>query len=539
MRSFYTLRFIRGLAVLTLLALPLFPGSRAIAAVQAAPEAQVYYVDRNNPQASDSNPGSAALPWLTIQHAADVAVAGDTVIVKPGVYPERVIPAHSGSVGKRITFQAQPLRQTTMWGFYTYGCDFLTIQGFNITTDASLTGWTEQNGVFIHSNDVQVVDNYFYNLESAAIVGYWHDPYPYRAYVVRNVIYHSQAGIMVSGYAWLVEENEVNRLYNYGNGDSDYSRFFGNDHVIRWNHFHGSQDSEIGAAHVDCFQTFDNNGEFVNNVTIEGNLCSEFHQGFMGEGSFYHNITHITFKNNVFVHGWAWGLCVVDIAYLTAVNNPCADIQYHGIGLRGTSPHGVVKNNIFYDMETSYWYETGSSIDGDYNLIYQAQDPGVKGPHDKTGLDPKFANAAGDDFHLKLASPAVDAGLALPQVDLDFDRVHRPQLGGWDIGAFEFRPQVLLSGKAGDGHIDLAWQVSMTPAPGLTWRIDYTPNDGALPSPVTGIANAARAFTLDGLTNATLYTVALTGVDGGTAVYSDTLRLMPGGNVMYMPIVGR
>jgi hypothetical protein len=35
---------------------------------------------------SDSNPGSSALPWATLQHAANVATVGDTVIVRAGVY---------------------------------------------------------------------------------------------------------------------------------------------------------------------------------------------------------------------------------------------------------------------------------------------------------------------------------------------------------------------------------------------------------------------------------------------------------------------
>ena len=529
--------FLRFIVIILLVSLLVAPGSKSAAQSPYRPESTTYYVDRAHPQASDSNPGTEALPWKTIQHAANVAVAGDTVLVKAGTYPERVTPAHSGSQGMRITFQALPRRSVTMWGFYTYGSDFLTIQGFNITTDASLTGWTDIYGVFINSNDVQVIDNYIYNLKSSAITGYWHDPYPQRAYVARNTIYHSQAGIMVSGYDWIVEENEVNRLYNYGNGDSDYSRFFGNNHIIRWNHFHGSLVNEIGDAHVDCFQTFDNNGEFVNNVTIEGNLCSEFHQGFMGEGIYYHNITHITFKNNVFVHGWAWGLCVVDIAYLTAINNTFADIAYHGIGLRGNSHDGVVKNNIFYNMETSYWFEDTSSIDGDYNLIYQAQDPMVKGAHDKVGVDPLFVNAGGDDYHLKPGLPAIDAGWSSSLVDRDFDQVHRPQLKAWDIGAFEIQPSLQLSGSPADQSIHLFWQVNITTTASTTWRIDYTPPGGIPPSPVTGIANATRTFDLDGLANYSLYTITLTGVDGGSTLISDTIKLMPSDLLIRMPLV--
>jgi hypothetical protein len=49
-----------------------------------------YHVDIASPQASDANPGTAALPWKTIQKAANAARPGDTCLVQPGTYPERV-----------------------------------------------------------------------------------------------------------------------------------------------------------------------------------------------------------------------------------------------------------------------------------------------------------------------------------------------------------------------------------------------------------------------------------------------------------------
>ncbi|MCJ7662282.1 MAG: hypothetical protein MUO67_24310, partial [Anaerolineales bacterium] len=57
-----------------------------------SPSSNIYYVDQSHPQASDTNPGTETLPWFTIQHAADVLIAGETVIIKPGFYAERVIP---------------------------------------------------------------------------------------------------------------------------------------------------------------------------------------------------------------------------------------------------------------------------------------------------------------------------------------------------------------------------------------------------------------------------------------------------------------
>src|SRR5512139_1738926 len=74
--------------------------------ISARSAATTYYVDRNHPQASDSNPGTEALPWLTIQHAAQVAVAGDTVLIKPGVYTGGITVETGGTAGAPITFHA-------------------------------------------------------------------------------------------------------------------------------------------------------------------------------------------------------------------------------------------------------------------------------------------------------------------------------------------------------------------------------------------------------------------------------------------------
>src|SRR5438034_10559155 len=56
-----------------------------------------YYVA---PTGSDSNPGTSAAPWRTIQKAANTLNGGDTVIVNAGTYNERVQVLTPGSAGK-------------------------------------------------------------------------------------------------------------------------------------------------------------------------------------------------------------------------------------------------------------------------------------------------------------------------------------------------------------------------------------------------------------------------------------------------------
>ena len=60
---------------------------------------------------SDSNPGTQAAPWRSVQHAADTARAGSTVNVRGGTYEERVSINASGNASEGyITFRSYPGR---------------------------------------------------------------------------------------------------------------------------------------------------------------------------------------------------------------------------------------------------------------------------------------------------------------------------------------------------------------------------------------------------------------------------------------------
>ena len=84
-----------------------------------------YYVDAA--AKADGN-GTKENPFKKIGQAAAVAVAGDQVIVAPGVYREWVNPANGGTEDKRIVYKsAEPL-------------------GAHITGAEPLTGWTQYKG---------------------------------------------------------------------------------------------------------------------------------------------------------------------------------------------------------------------------------------------------------------------------------------------------------------------------------------------------------------------------------------------------------
>ena len=63
-----------------------------------------YYV---NAAAKAGGNGSKENPFNKIQQAADIAVAGDEVIVAPGVYREWVNPVNGGTEDKRIVYKSE------------------------------------------------------------------------------------------------------------------------------------------------------------------------------------------------------------------------------------------------------------------------------------------------------------------------------------------------------------------------------------------------------------------------------------------------
>lgn len=85
-----------------------------------------YYVSTSG---SNSNSGTLARPFRTIQQAAALAQAGDNVYVRGGTYRESVSVMHSGSAGSPITFQP-------------YAGEAVTITGLDLLT----TKWSQYSG---------------------------------------------------------------------------------------------------------------------------------------------------------------------------------------------------------------------------------------------------------------------------------------------------------------------------------------------------------------------------------------------------------
>ena len=73
----------------------------------------IYYVDASAQAPGD---GSAAHPFPTIQQAAEIARAGDEVLVSPGIYRERVDPRFGGTAEAPIVYRSVKPRAAVITG---------------------------------------------------------------------------------------------------------------------------------------------------------------------------------------------------------------------------------------------------------------------------------------------------------------------------------------------------------------------------------------------------------------------------------------
>ena len=108
-----------------------------------------------------------------------------------------------------------------------------------------------------------------------------------------------------------------------------------------------------------------------------------------------------------------------------------------------------------------------------------------------------------------------------------------------DLGAYEFDPQLELHGAPGDQAIYLNWTVNVTLPATTTWTIAYDGPAGVPPSPIIGLAEPTRAYTLTSLTNYESYTVTLQAMADATPILTDVVRVMPTDQLLFMPLVVR
>lgn len=330
-----------------------------------------YYVDINNPNASDQNPGTESLPWRTLQKAAQATLSpGDTVFVKGGTYSvtsggswskAAITPKNSGEPGKPITFKSLPEHAAiidggVMRGQSGYGdtqaligssTSYVVIDGFivrnafakGILVMGPSKGVTIQNNIvsgISHTHPTDNTDGIRVEETGEAII---------RNNLIFNVhngtTTHNAAGIKLYSVSNSTIEN--NEAYDAGSGIFD--KHAGRNNVIRNNYTH-----DVGSG--------------IRYVAADGYIA--------GGNHIYGNV--ITRATDA-IHLDAIDTLFDDTVYV--YNNVMAEYSQIGLRIPRQSAHVVnAYNNIFYrtgsvgtgDIVT-YDDPPNTILNSDYNIF--------------------------------------------------------------------------------------------------------------------------------------------------------------------------
>jgi parallel beta-helix repeat protein len=408
----------------------------------------VFYVA---PAGNDLAAGSAQAPWKTLQHAADLVAPGDQVIVRPGHYAGLDL-GRSGTAAAPIVFRGEPgavidrPNQRTPDGINLEGANFVTIEGF------TLLGLPRAGIRSVVNEHVTIRGN------RADQNGRW--------------------GIF-TGFSddLRIENNECSRsadehgIYVSNSGDRP---------IVRHNKVWGNRGNGI---HLNGDESQGGDG-IISGALVEGNVIFGNGTGG-GSGINADGVQNSRIQNNLLYDNHASGISLYRIDGAASstgnvvANNTvvqAADGRW-ALNIRDASTGNTVVNNIFYSFHS---YRGSISVDADslpglasdYNVLMDrfttdggdsrlslAQWQAATGQDRHSRLSTPaalFIDAAAGNYHLKLQSPAVDAGTTAQAPASDLEGVGRPQGDGCDVGAYELAVATLMGDANRDGRVDLA-----------------------------------------------------------------------------------
>jgi parallel beta-helix repeat protein len=410
------------------------------AAPAPTPNGSVFYVA---PNGKNENPGSEALPWLTINKAAQTLTPGQTVLVKNGTYAESIYINRSGAPGKPITFKAFPgaapkieVRTKDVGGITIQGASYINLDGFFLEYTAP--GAAQANGE-------QIDDGIALNDGPGAVL-------THHVNITNNKVRGFPGGgigtvltdyIRIEGNT--VWENAFYSKYNnsgislYQSVDFDAGKGFHN--VIRGNTVFKNENRVPGTG--------------IGNTTITDGNCiiiddSRHTQSFLPNKTKYPAAKGGTLvENNICADNGARGVHVYSSDNVLARHNTLFQNQRTSTINDGElsaydADNVQFVNNIVYARTGKKATGTGNAtnIVFERNLYFGTTDIANKSSSDIVA-DPLFENASTDlnsaNFRLKAGSPAIDAALAGQSPATDVGGKPRPQGKAADIGAWESR----------------------------------------------------------------------------------------------------
>lgn len=444
--------------------------------------AATYYVATTG---SDSNPGTLAAPFLTLQQGVNRAVAGDTVIVRDGTY------GHVNSVtgGDSSSNEYAPVV------LYNSG-----------TAGAWITIKAEHKGAAVL--DCEMLCDAYINLYNASYI--------------------------------LIQDLVITRGYK----EAIHSNDSANNITLRGNQFeYIANRSTTTTLGLDGIYVNPNCHDFI----IDGNVFHDIGRtnvNWLDHGLYLHG-SNFNVTNNIFYnipHGWsiqtADGLSNVLIANNTFAF-PNGGGQDGQIMLWNTQSNLTIRDNIFYTPQNYAITRYTSSVTGcsiDHNLVFGASgmmpdSTGCALSTNQIGVDPLFVNASSSpfDFHVQAGGPGIDTGMTLSAVPTDFDLNPRPQGSSSDMGAYEYVPPIIVpppvvSGVFTSSVLPTSAVISWTTDQPSTSSVQYGLGSYTMSTPTDATLVAQHSVTLSNLTSSTLYhfQVGSTNSSGGATYSADS-----------------
>ncbi len=433
-----------------------------------ATTSKTYYVSGTG---NDSNNGlTTTTAFRTLQRAANLVKAGDTVYVMNGTYtqekdltqPILLIYQRKGTPNAYITFKAYPgqkpvLKSSNSYAIIIGGSSYIHIEGFTLIgsnnqitlkyaqqqknnlnnpltrgTGISIAASSYVNGIPTHYSHHVVIRNNNISKFGGGGVNTGRADY---ITIENNVIYETCLYTPLGTSA-------ISTLHNWDTdkNTSDYkmiirgNTIYNNISYIPW---HARKDGTISEGH----------GIIIDDAM--NTQVQSSHRIYTGRTLIANNIIY---KNggsgiNVFKSS------NVDVINNTAYQNAQSpDLRNLGEIDSVMADRVKVFNNIMYAKKDGYVNSTYKSqnIMSDKNLIYNSSKYTSSGLSNILGKDPQFVDPAKSNFSLKYGSLAIDAGLSnyngAKAPNIDQRGVNRPQDGDGngiaivDIGALERTP---------------------------------------------------------------------------------------------------
>ena len=375
-----------------------------------------YYVSLSG---SDSNAGtSTSSPFRTFSKSTKALRAGDTLYIRGGAWTEQLdLMANntSGTSGGYIKIAGYPGETVTLRyadsitsgygpikargsrGYLIF--ENLILDGINSTNK---TGWQipEGNHHFILRN--LTIKNFKFN---GLYVGGGNN------IQVINCTIHNQISLSKStGERWygiyfhhgsngLIQGNKI-----YGNPGGGIHAYPGpiSNLIIRSNAVYNN--NNLGAS-------------TVGGILVWGGSSSSL----VSSTQIYNNLVY---RNGTSGSGPASGIQVGYYTQNTKIwNNTVYGNKSYGlqIGYNTTVANTAVQNNISYANVAGNYINKGASTTYTNNLT----------------TDPKFVNASSSNFQLQSTSPAINKGVVLGSVPIDYKNTSRPRGTSHDIGGYE------------------------------------------------------------------------------------------------------